>query len=170
VINLEVQINDRAAQALLQGLTPAAMLLAWRRTLRKVGRWLKGLAVRAVSRRVKLPMDILRRRLQYYERSADESKVWAGLNPIGAHEFGKPRKAGGGVIAGGMYFEGGWLMTKKRPNGPVFRRVGDDQKPFKVVEIDWAGAAAPAFKSILSKVEARLLDQLEKEIWAALPA
>jgi hypothetical protein len=170
MIDLEVQINDRAAQALLQGLTPAAMLLAWRRTLRKVGRWLKGLAVRAVSRKVKLPMDILRRRLQYYERSADEAKVWAGLNPIGAHEFGKPRKAGGGVMAGGMYFGGGWVMSKRRPDGPVFRRVGDDRTPYKRVEIDWSEAAGGAFKSIVPKVEARLLDQLEKEIWAGLPA
>lgn len=164
---LDIQVNEAAAAAMLKGLTPEAMMRAWRRTLRKSARWLQRLALQAVSAETKIALDLLRKRVQYYERGADESKLWAGLNPFEADRLGTPERTATGVTVAGFAFPHAWIRKVKAGN-QVYVRTGKARFPARRVMVDWGERAGPAFKALAPKVEERLLIILEKEIWAEI--
>lgn len=161
---LKVEIDIKPVLSLVQGLSPAAMQNAWRRTLRKTGNWIKGQTAKAVSKATRIPQKLLRQRMYFFLRSRDTGKVWLGLNAIEANRLGKVRQTRKGVTAGRFRFEGAWLMSKVAPDGPIYQRKGKERRPYEQVKFDWAGLGEAAFREAAARAEERLLIVLRQEV------
>lgn len=161
--SLDIQINAAYADAMLAGLTEEAVMRAWRRTLRKTAAWLKRKTINAVSAETAIAAKVLRARMRYFARGADEGKMWAGLNPLGAARLGDISQSAAGVTVASFTFPRAWTK-KSQPQGPVYRRVGTARFPIVRMEVEWSGQAQAAFEATAPEAEARILEILEQEI------
>ncbi|QDQ28240.1 phage tail protein [Chitinimonas arctica] len=161
---LKVQLDTRQVNDLLNGLPPAAMQAAWRRTLRKTSTWVKSQIAKIVAKDTKVPQKVLRQRLYFFLRSRDAGKVWLGLNPLQANRLGTPRQTRRGVTVGKHRFAGAWTMAQRAPAGPVFQRTGKGRYPIAEVKLEWDAPGEAAFRQVAAQVEARLLVVLQQEV------
>ena len=161
---LKVELDISAVQRMARGLTPAQFTLAWRRTLRKVSHWAKGQVAKAVAADTRIPQKVLRQRVYFFLRSRDSGKVWLGLNPVEAARLGKVRQTRKGVTVGRHRFAGAWTMSKRDPDGKVYKRSGEARLPYAEVKMDWEQAGEAAFERIAEKIEDHLLHILRQEV------
>ncbi|HDT2084610.1 TPA: hypothetical protein RCG82_000621 [Enterobacter roggenkampii] len=161
---IKVDIDVGQVLALTQGFSANASQAAWRRTLRKTGRWVKAQTAKAVSHETRIPQKLLRQRLYFFLRSRDSGKVWLGLNAIEAHRLGKPRQTRSGISVGRHRFDRAWQMRRRAPDGPVYRRTTAARRPYEVVKVDWAGPGEAAFRQAAERAEERLLTVLRQEV------
>lgn len=160
---LSVCVDVSAVQNVARDLSATAMQNAWRRTVRKTANWIKGQTVKAVSAETGIAQHVLRRRVRFYHRPKD-AKVWLGLNPLNAHRLGRVRQTRRGVTAGRQHFPGAWVMKKKGPQGPVFRRVGSGRLPIERVAFDWDAPGEAAFRDVCARAGERLLVIFRQEV------
>ena len=161
---MKFEIDIRQITDMLQRLSPSAMRAAWRRTLRKTGAWIKSQTAKEVAKGTRIAQKVVRRRLYFFMRSADSGKVWLGLNPLEAHRLGAVRKTRRGVRAGRLSFDCAWRQTKAKPNGPIYKRIGQARTPFEAVTVDWSKTGDPAFRRATQMCEARLMTILRQEV------
>lgn len=161
---LKVEVDISKVLILGRVLSEAAMIRAWRRALRKTANWVKGQTAKAVSKETKIAQKVIRQRLYFFLRSKAEGKVWLGLNRIEAHRLGKVRQTRKGVSAGRFSFPGAWLKKKVAPEGPIYRRVGENRLPYELVTHDWAESGEKAFRAVATVVGDRLRTVLKQEI------
>ncbi|WP_176307946.1 phage tail protein [Burkholderia ambifaria] len=162
--DLKIEIDIKEATTVLQGLSPTAMQAAWRRTLRKTAGWIKSQTAKEVGAATKIPQKAIRRRLYFFLRSADTGKVWLGLNPIEAHRLGNATRTRKGMRVGRQSFEGAWRQTNRKPDGPIYERVGKERMPYRMVTVAWQQSGDPAFRRAAKACEARLMVILRQEV------
>lgn len=167
-VGLKVEIDIRPALAMARVLSENAVRAAWRRALKKTGKWVKTYVAKGVSREVKIPQKVLRERLYFFLRSKMmEGKVWLGANPIEAHRIGTPRQTRRGVTVGRLRFDGAWIYRSKHSSskdGKVFRRVGAARAPFEMVRYEWDEVGQRVFQEVAGRAEERMMLILEQEL------
>jgi hypothetical protein len=188
--HIKVEFDISQVLALGRGLSEAAMVRTWRRTLRKVANWIKSRAAREVSRETKIAQKVIRQRLYFFLRSKAEGKVWLGMNPLEAARLGKPRQTRTGVTVGKFRFDRAWIYRSShtgertidirhsngrvetktyqgaadRNNGRVYRRVGKARTPYELVMYEWSEMAEKAFRAAAAEAGERLRTVLKQEI------
>jgi hypothetical protein len=162
-LSINVDVSD--VLKALDGLNEAAMVAAWRRTLRKTAAWVKGKTAKAVSHEAQISLKIIRSRLAVLDRSRDAQEIRLNLRNIAARRLGKPRQPrhGTGVIVGGRSFPGAFLQ-KSRGRDEVFKREGAARYPIRVEKIEWAEQGKEAFLRVIAETEARLMVILRQEV------
>lgn len=161
---IKIEIDLSQVKALAANLTEKSAQEAWRRTLRKLGVWIKGQAAKSVSKETRIAQKLLRQRIYFFLRSWSQGKVWLGLNPIEAHRLGTVRSTSKGVTVGRHRFPGAWVMKQRAPAGPVYERVGKERMPYRAVKYDWEKAGERAFREAARRAEVRLIEILRQEI------
>jgi hypothetical protein len=157
--SLHVTLDVRPVLDTLRGFGGDVMKNAWKRALRKTGKWLMTGVARDLSATTQIPLAVIRRRLRYYLRSQEQGKVWLGANPIEVDRLGTPRQNETGVTVGGLYFPGAWKSGRR-----VFQRVGRDRLPIERVRFDWSASAEAAFRRAVKAAEIRLRAILLQEV------
>lgn len=167
-INIEIDVSH--VRDMAANLTKKSAEDAWRRTLGKLGVWVKGQTAKAVSKEARIAQKLVRKRIYFFLRSWSQGKVWLGLNSIPARRLGRLQTTSKGITAGRHRFPGAWTMTKVDPDGPVYVRVGEERRPYKKrrmykeVKFDWEQAGERAFREAAKRAEVRLIEILRQEI------
>lgn len=155
--NIEVNVDE--VLHLAHSLTPRAMQNAWRRTLKKTGKYLQSQVAKKLSPIAQIPQKVIKQRLYYFVKSLDKAKVWLGLEKLAAERLGKARQTKKGVKVGKHLFEKAFYRKNK-----VFRRVGSARLPIERVLFDFGDKGEAAFQDGIASAEQRLLTILRQEI------
>lgn len=154
-----IQVNVDEVLRLAQNLSANAMRNAWRRTLKKTGKYLQSQVAKKLSPLAQIPQKVIKQRLYYYVKTLDQAKVWLGLEKLAADRLGKPKQNKRGVKVGKHQFDKAFYKKNK-----VFRRVGTARLPIERVMFDFGEQGERAFQDGISGAEDRLLTILRQEI------
>lgn len=122
-------------------------------TMSKMAAWVRTRSVRGLSDTLKIPQNVLRKRLRTFRMqgrlshalSDGSMKVWFGLNPVPWSSL-KPRATrSGGVTAIGGRHDAEAFIAKYGKHEQVLKRIGKARNPLQVVRAD---IADPSFSYI----------------------
>ena len=162
---ITIKFDLSKVEKLAAGLTEKQMLAAWRRTLRKVSRWVQTQVARQMSQDSKVPQKAIKSRLRtYMSEQNTAAKVWLGANALPPSRLGKVRQTRTGVTAGRFRFPGAFTRKVKDPAGVVFKRVGASRLPIERVLHPIEDPAERVFNSVTERIDDRLMTVLLQEI------
>jgi hypothetical protein len=135
---------------------PKKLDLAAARALRKTAQWLRTHSTREIARELRITQSPVRHRYIINSRStANEVKLWVGLNPISVHYLGTPEQTPTGVKVGHRAYDDAFISPMKTRHRLVWRRKGRERLPIERVTEDWDGPAM----DVLSRWEKRAMER-----------
>ncbi|HEC0486920.1 phage tail protein [Pseudomonas aeruginosa] len=150
---------------------PAKLDLAAARALRKTAQWLRTHSSREIARELGITQSPIRHRYQIHSRStAQEVKLWVGLEPIAVHYLGEPRQTTTGVRVGHRQYDDAFISPMKSRQRLVWRRKGRERLPIEKVEEDWQGPAMTALERWERRAMDRFVELFEQEARYVLEA
>lgn len=143
--------------------------LAAARALRRTAQWLRTHSSKEVARELRLTQSPIRHRYNIYSQStANEVKLWVGLQPIGVHYLGTPKQTATGVKVGHRDYDDAFISPMKSSQRLVFRRKGRERLPIEKVTEDWEGPALGALERWERRAMERFMELFEHEARHAL--
>lgn len=138
--------------------------LAAARALRRTAQWLRTHSSKEVARELRIAQSPIRHRYNIYSQStANEVKLWVGLQPIGVHYLGTPKQTPDGVSVGHRQYDGAFISPMKSSQRLVFQRKGRERLPIKLVREDWEGPAMSALERWEKRALNHFTEQFERE-------
>lgn len=130
--------------------------IAAARALRKTAQWLRTHSTREIARELRITQSPVRHRYIINTRStANEVKLWVGLNPISVHYLGTPQQTPTGVKVEHRAYDDAFISPMKTRHRLVWRRKGRERLPIERVTEDWDGPAL----DVLSRWEKRSMER-----------
>ncbi|WP_219855062.1 phage tail protein [Pseudomonas luteola] len=162
-LNLELADGFAAVPEILNR-TRRQLDLAAARALRKTGQWLRTHSTREIAKELGIVQSPIRHRYSIYSQAtANQVKVWVGLQPISVHYLGDPKQTATGVKVGHRIYDDAFIGQMK--NGPemVFRRKGRERLPLERVTEDWEGPAMTVLERWEQRAQRRFVELFEQE-------
>jgi len=145
-VDLDLTLETEEALREMAALTHTRAPLAIKRAVRKTLQWLQREMLRELARASGISPAVLKKyRRVAIKAGEQQGTVWAGLNPLPAHEAGKVSWSPGsaGATAGGEFYEGAfyrsvygtgakvWVRTRRNASAgnPIYHGRGR-YKPF----------------------------------------
>lgn len=174
LITLDVHLKDSDLHALvttLNSLNSKALTAAFRRTNRKVARWLSAQLVRSISQQYGLKSGAFRKARVLIAQadlgSANKPMhVFIGANPVSAHFLDTPRheRDYGGTFAGGYFFKGAFAAKGYDGDLRVYKRRSAKRLPIDVQGVDIKHGAIENTKRLMARAEKHYQKVLYQEI------
>lgn len=138
--------------------------LAAARALRRTAQWLRTHSTREISQELRITQSPIRHRYNVFSRStANEVKLWVGLQPISVHYLGTPKQTTDGVAVGHRRYDGAFISPMKSSHSLVFRRKGRERLPIEMVREDWQGPAMDVLERWEKRAHNYFVDEFERE-------
>lgn len=176
-LDLDVTVETNAALREMAAIADDRAPRAIKRAIRKTLSWLQREMLREISRASGLSPAVLKQYRRVAIKAGDvEGRVWAGLNPLPAHEAGtvswSPNSAG--ASAGGNFYEGAfyrpvygstakvWIRTRRNQSAgnPIYH----GRKRYKTFSGEVSGGRFPVevVGMQLEEYSADVTDRLEQ--------
>lgn len=138
--------------------------LAAARALRKTAQWLRTHSSREIARELGITQSPIRHRYNVYsESTAQEVKLWVGLQPISVHWLGDPKQNSAGVSVGHRQYDDAFISPMKSSHKLVFRRKGRERLPVERVTEDWSEQGYSALERWERRAMNRFVELFEQE-------
>ncbi|WP_315383318.1 hypothetical protein [Microvirgula aerodenitrificans] len=171
MIDVKIDFDDAAFGLLSRRLTPAALLAATRRAVRKTALWVRTHLLRRL-RDHDIRRKVIIHRIRLYNKNwrngeggGPAVKVWFGIDAINADTLAKPRKDAGGYWVKDFYFPGAFVPTiNPKFKGKLYSRTTRERLPFQREKIEIEAAANDAFNQIVDQIPGRLQELMRQEL------
>lgn len=171
MIDVKIDFDDAAFGQLSRNLTPAALLAATRRAVRKTALWVRTHLLRQL-RDPDIKRKIIVHRVRLYDKNwraggggGPGVKVWFGVNAINADTLGKPKATGDGYMVKSFYFEQAFMPIRNAQlKNKLYQRTTRNRLPIQRAKVEIDHMANDAFAMIVDQIPGRLQELMRQEL------
>lgn len=131
--------------------------IAYKRAFKKTLKWFQTQAIKKATSELGVKRSALKGR---WFANVAEGSLWVGLNPIPVHRTGKPRQNKRGAKAGGIQYDGAFVMNDKL----VMMRTSKARLPIEMVTREVSDDVQIAIHKVRPLAVARFKEIYKQEL------